>query len=497
MKQITYSAEQVAIFNWFENPAITARNLVVEALAGTGKTFTLIESMLKSPEKVVGYFVFGKKNQLEAAGKITASRIQVKTLHSLGFSFILKHWRGVRANDWIEYERCKETCLEIGGDAPNPVIFPVKQLVGFLKNGFINPTLQDAIETATYRDIEVPQKHQAKFPLNKLAEIAMAVLEKSKVRNKQGLISFDDMVWLPVALGIVTKQFDLVCVDECQDMNLPQLTMATQAVKDGGRICLVGDNRQAIFGFRGACSGGMDKFKEKLKAETLTLSVTYRCPRKVVELAKPFVPNYIAHEENIEGEVEHLPETKAFEKIAIGDAVLSRINAPLMRICLGFLKRNIPARIEGRDIGKNLMDIINSIEANDIPSFLEKLDAWRIMKIALVPATANGQKKIDSIQDQYETLVALAESPEITTIFQMKQKLETLFDDSKPGKPTAVVCSSVHRAKGLEWPTVMIMRDTFNRRAAANPEQEQEEKNIYYVAITRAMKRLVMVSANF
>ena len=70
----------------------------------------------------------------------------------------------------------------------------------------------------------------------------------------------------------------MVVVDEAQDMTSAQLEIAVGACKRGGRVVIVGDDRQAIYGFRGADSGGLDRLKKLLKAKELGLTTTYRLP---------------------------------------------------------------------------------------------------------------------------------------------------------------------------------------------------------------------------
>ena len=69
-----------------------------------------------------------------------------------------------------------------------------------------------------------------------------------------------------MVLDIIKPEFDLVVADEAQDLNLNQLAMIQKIVKPSGRVCLVGDDKQAIYGFRGALRNGMEKMTEKLQA---------------------------------------------------------------------------------------------------------------------------------------------------------------------------------------------------------------------------------------
>ncbi len=275
-------------------------------------------------------------------------------------------------------------------------------------------------------------------------------------------------------------------------MNLPQLTMAQQSVKPGGRVIVVGDDRQAIYGFRGAVSNGLDMMKEKLEAKELNLTITYRCPKSVVELAQEYVPDYRAHDSAPAGEVLRSTQDKLVELAKLGDAVLSRMNAPLMPLCLSFLRRGIRARIEGRDIGRALLALIRTIKGRSsigMPEFLRKTEAWRTRqtKRALAKSKRTADTRIALINDQADTLICLGE--DLTGVAELETRVETLFSDSAPGQAPCVLFSSTHKAKGLEWDRVFVLSGTYMKRKGC-----LEEENIYYVAITRAKKTLTLVA---
>lgn len=237
---LNFSSEQQAIFAWFANGT---GNLVVEALAGTGKTTTIKHAFEYAPENRMLYCVFNKKNQVEAQEKIKDPRVEVKTLHSLGFSFIKSIWPKARPDNNVEFDRIDSIFPREKTGTKNSI----RKLVGFAKNTLIEATNKDLEDICFERDID---SDDLAWPVERLADAAMRILELSKQPDPQNRISFDDMVWLPMVLGIVKPAYDLVVVDECQDMNLPQLFMAKNAAKSTGRVCVVGDKNQAIYGFR-------------------------------------------------------------------------------------------------------------------------------------------------------------------------------------------------------------------------------------------------------
>jgi len=474
---VVWSDEQVAIFKWFANGQ---GNLVVQARAGTGKTTTIKEAFRHARE--LGrllYAVFNKKNQKEAAAKILDRRVQVSTLHSLGLSFIRSVWRDVQPDDEVEADRLRAVCA----DLPEDVSTPVLKLVGFCKNLTVKvPELDTVMDIADARNISVSDELEQDFPISRLAQLAIDCLKAALVRDSQDRISFNDMVWLPVAAGWVKPIFDLVVVDEAQDMNMPQLMMAERASK--GRICVVGDDRQAIYGFRGAATDGMHLMRQRLNAAQLGLTVTYRCPKSVVSLANQIVPDYTAAPSAPEGSVIDCDLRQAVAGLVVGDAVLSRLNAPLMNIALSLLRRDVPARIEGRDIGKLLVGRVRKFKAKSVPDFLKKVAAWEKKQSSRIIAGGGRHvnSKLETVRDEALTLSTVAQDCE--NIDAVVTKILGLFEDSDRAVKPAVVCSSVHKAKGLEWNRVCLVMDTFKKGT------EGEEANILYVAITRAKDTL-------
>lgn len=165
-----------------------------------------------------------------------------------------------------------------------------------------------------------------------------------------------------------------------------------------------------------------------------------------------------------------------------------------MGYCLNLIKNNKPARIEGKDIGRTLIQIVKSLKARTVPEFMQKIEAWRY-KMTMRASGQNAQFKVDLINDQADTLKAVAEFAK--GVSEIESKLYNLFQDSNDeGVKPAIVLSTVHKAKGLEWNNVYMLTDTFKTPAnrQLTTEQQQEESNIYYVAVTRAKNTLSMVS---
>jgi superfamily I DNA/RNA helicase len=480
-----WSSQQKAIFSFF---ASGRGNLVVRARAGTGKTTTILEACGHAPsaDKIL-LAAFNKRIATELQNRISAPNVEAKTLHSLGYAYIRRQWQNVKPDPDVDFARAAKA---IGGDAPYEMVQLVAKLSGLLKN--ILPFEVDAKKVSDLAEefdlVPGDDWEEEGFTQVGMCAAAVAARDLAKVRDEQGRISFDDMIFIPLANKFVRPWFDLVVIDEAQDMNYGQLLLAQRACKQGGRVVVVGDDRQAIYGFRGADAGGLDRLKTELEASELGLTVTYRCAKSIVAVANKYVKDFQAADGNPSGVVDGIMKETLVAHAKPGDFILSRANAPLMPICLAFLKKGIKARIEGRDVAATLRNIVSSFKAKSVPNFLERIENWRdkqIKKALKINKESVKEAKIDMINDQADMLAALAEG--CVNVAEIGTRVNTLFGDSEGTVPqNAIVCSSVHRAKGLEADRVFVLESTIR-------DDNEEESNIAYVAYTRAKKWLTLV----
>ncbi len=481
----TWSEEQSKIFEWFSTGA-EHRNMVVRARAGTGKTTTIIEGVSRAPDAKILLAAFNKAIAKELESRVAKSNVEAKTLHGLGYQFIRRNWK-VRMDDSSPWKRASMLVDRVEAKAPLPMARLIREL--HTKARDIDPWIADdeshdrlyqmAVRFDLLPDDDWEDRGWDAERVCRAAHKAMKL-----ARDKTELIDFADMIFLPLIHNWVAPSYDLVVVDEAQDMTAAQLTLARGACRSNGRMCVVGDDRQAIYGFRGADSGSLDRLKEGLEAGELGLTVTYRCPKLVVALAAEIVPDFRAHESAPDGIVSTMSHEKMLVDAEVGDFVLSRTNAPLVKACMSFLHDGIRARIKGRDIGKGIVTLIKRLGAIDVDDILPLLDAWlnrEIAKAQKMPEDA-GDERIGMVMDQAAIVRVLVEDAD--SIADIEERCNQLFsDDERP----SIMCSTVHRAKGLEAETVYILKDTFREST------EGEEMNIRYVAITRTKKKLVWV----
>lgn len=484
----SWSIQQEAIFTEFESGN---EHFTVQARAGAGKTTTIIEGVNRAPESRILLAAFNKRIAEELAGRLKNPAAVAKTLHAVGFGCVRRFWENVtlsngsdRADDLAE-----RVC---GSSAPDAI----KRLVSKLhtKGREIKPHAtheHHLLDLAIDHDCEPDEMWSASgFDVHYVVEKALAamVLAAAEKPIKTG-IDFADMIFLPVRNHWLRKTYDMVVVDEAQDMNAAQLEIARGVCR--GRVVVVGDDRQAIYGFRGADSDSLSRLTRELKAKTFKLTVTYRCGRLIVEAAQRLVPDFEAGPNNQSGSITTMELEKLTAAAQNGDFILSRLNAPLVEIAMRLLRNGKRARIAGRDVGAGLKALIKKLTkgaaANSVPAFLAKLSAWEDREVTRW-AAAEREDRIDAVRDKAMMLSDLAS--EARSVAEITTRIDALFTDDGLGQAGVITCSSVHRSKGLEAPRVYILRDTLYPRS----REDREEQNIEYVAITRAKDSLVWVT---
>lgn len=168
------------------------------------------------------------------------------------------------------------------------------------------------------------------------------------------------------------------------------------------------------------------------------------------------------------------------------DAVLCRVTAPLVSLAFGFIKRNVGVRILGREIGQGLVTLVKKMNAQDIDDLESKLRRWSDRETRKCYARGHDSAAA-AIEDKFSCLSVFIDqlSESNRTIAEILRRIEDLFTNNHLGLLT--LCT-VHKAKGLEWERVFILdRDKYMPSKWAKQEWEKkQERNLLYVAITRA-----------
>lgn len=449
----------------FREVAEGVGHLLVKARAGTGKTTTIVEALRHVPANKSSLLVAFNKSIAAELERRAPEGVMVRTLHSFGFAALRNAFR-----TRLEEGKTDRIARRIFGDSlKGAALSNLAKLVSRAK-ATLAETDEDLDRAIDDLGLQVPDRERPE-----LVERAAAVL--SECYRDTASCDFDDMIWLPVRHGIRVPTFDVVFVDETQDLNACQIDLALRAVREGGRVVAVGDDRQAIYAFRGADRHAIDRIVRTLDARVLPLSITYRCAKSIVALAQEIVPDYEAAPSAPDGVVRTTNEEKLRAEVTPGDFIISRKNAPLIRMCLRLLGAQKPATIAGRDIGSGLLSLVNAARVDDVMGLLLFVDTWRKQETDRL--TARG-RDTQPIEDRADCITALCEGA--ATVEEVRARITALFSDTDDTR--RIVCTTVHKAKGLERERCWILADTFTLNGGT------EEDNLWYVAVTRAKTEL-------
>lgn len=474
------SKYQAAIFEWVEHGTGHA---VVEAVAGSGKSTTIIEGLDRMKGKVL-FCAFNKHIAEELTSKLASrgiAHVVVSTIHSLGFSAIRKAFGRVE----VDGQKLRHIVKDVMGEDMDLTTRRAAEKLASLAKLTLTPAGDRTALQALVDRYEIDVNGDAEGILKAVPEILVECAEETSV------IDFDDMVWLPNLLKLKPSRYDWVCIDELQDLNAAQRELVLKAVKPKGRVLGVGDSKQAIYSFAGADTSSIKVFAERLQATTLPLSICYRCPASHIELAKTIVPQIEARENAPKGEIRQANLDEAVRQMEEGDLVICRINKPLAEIAMALIRDKKKAVLRGRDISSSLLNLVEKCErgtGKELHRLIEKLVAYRDKECTKLEK-AEKESQAESLRDRVDTIIVLSDG--IESVEGLKYRITTIFSDEREG----VVCSSVHRAKGLEADRVWIYREELMPHPRAHQEWEiQGEWNLRYVALTRSKNTLVMVA---
>lgn len=487
-KVFSPSKQQSDFFSWITEGS---GSCVLEAVAGSGKTTTLIEA-LKLMKGTIFFGAYNKKiaEEIKARAPDMAG-LTVSTMHAAGF----KAWRRVAPKVTVDNNKCRSIFRDACTRNPSYVPFEgaVLSLVSYAKQAAVGVTCSVSdnavwLDLIDHFDVETIDSDRLVIALAKKT-LAKSIEADTKV------IDFDDMIYAPLVHKVRPFEHDWVLIDEAQDTNAARRALALLMLKRGGRLVAVGDRHQAIYGFTGADADALDLIGNAVSAKQLPLTVTYRCPKNVVKYAQQFVNHIQAHESAADGVVRNLPETETLVGNAKpGDAILCRFNAPVIQAAYAFIAAGIPAKVEGREIGSGLKALARRWKVTSYHALSDKLDAYRERETSKFRAKEQ-ESRAAAIEDKVECLKVLitrvqAIDPKpANAIDRLCTEIDTIFGDNVGVE--CVLLSTIHKSKGREWKRVFWMQTGASKWARKDWEMEQEN-NLCYVATTRAIEELVL-----
>lgn len=434
-------------------------SLAARAVAGAGKTTTLIAGL--SGVTVEGIcLAFNKRNAEELQARLPAgSPVSAKTLNALGHRIWSDH---LRKRLTVSSDKTKNIIKRLAFDLEPDEWVALVRMVSVAKAraispGILNRPLPDVEDwQAGAQQIDIPDDL-----FNSLLDRALRVLQESVKEAWQGLIDFDDQLYMPVAFSSRFPHYPLVAVDEAQDLSPLQHEMVARLKPS--QLIVVGDPAQAIYGFRGASESSYHDLVERFSLTEFPMTMSFRCPRAVGREAARYVPDF----ECASSEAGSISTTT--EPTLEPGAIICRYNAPLIRLAFRAIREGTPIDYLGRDFLAGLKSIVKKAPTQS------SLDEWLAGRLREAK-TEGAKRRARDQHDSLSVIYSLGGNP-LDHLARLSAKTSS-----------RVILSTVHKAKGLEWPRVTFLE-------YARDIDGGQERNINYVGVTRSQRTLILAES--
>lgn len=484
-KTIYATSEQAAII---EFACAKRDNLLINALAGAAKTSTLEFLAKYMPHEPMLCIAFNKRIADEM-GKRLPSHVKCATINSVGHNVwrsaiahkivldkdkIYAIVKGIAEGSGFSY-REKGDFYEAFSDIRR--IIGRARRAGYIPKGTFEHVKRIINPEDFWEEIETEDED-----IGWVRPYVDQALTTSIQQAYKGLIDFDDQIYMPTLFGGTFPSFPVVMVDEAQDLSALNHAMLRKLAR--ARLIAVGDPWQSIYGFRGAVASGMERLKADFQMTEMTLSVSFRCPIKIVENARFRAPHMQWAPGAAEGSITTLEAWDA-KCIADGAAIICRNNAPLFSLAFKLLRNGRGVKLVGFDIGPALVKTLKKLGPLTLSQqeTLDAIDFWESEKILKAK-----EKGIGLIRDKAECLRVFASFG--NTLGDAAAYAEHIFAASG-----TIQLLSGHKAKGLEWEVVYHLDPhRIPSPYCSSHEDHEQEHNIKYVIETRAKRDLYFVT---
>lgn len=476
-------------------------NAVVKARAGAAKSTTMVAAMKLIPKTERCLFIAFNKSIVEDLQKKLTDypNCTVRTVHSLGYSIVKANLEKTPELDEYKYRNhLKQNICELSEvdcdswrrEDIEVYIDNITELISFSRS-YLCQSEREIAEIAKKYDISC---------LADECKVTEKLLQWGK--ENTDTIDYGDMVWLPYELSMkpIGNQYDWIFNDEFQDYSKAYVDLFLRCFKRGTRFVAAMDDKQMINLFAGASGDAAEYAMCYPNTRMFSLPISYRCDKKIVALAREFATDIVARDGAGDGEILNNCHIKDFKD---GDMVLSRSKAPLFKLYVKMLKKGIKCHIKGKDIGENLINLIDSVGETEefgrdlsidglFPRLYDKMLTERDISMkerGLDVYDASLTLSVLALYDSISALLPLSEC--CNNVTELKELIGTIFSDESDG----VTLSTIHKAKGLEADNVYIIcRSCLMSTKTKRDWEKIQEENLVYVAYTRAKHRLGFVN---
>ena len=454
------------------------QTLKIMAFAGTGKTTTLEAYTRQRPHTRFLYIAFNKSVQMEAARRFPAN-VTARTTHALAFRA-----KGAKHRDRL-----------VPGFKANQVMAALG-LTKYEDARFAMDTLNQYLVSSDPRVTahHIPVTARAFYRKNKTALPDLVTLANSLGRlmcdgSHPDIGMLHDGYLKLYQLSNPVLDYDCILLDEAQDINpvtaalVFSQTRETSLRRLPASLILVGDNHQQIYSFRGA-RDSLNTF-EAYKTEYLTRS--FRFDNNVARVANMILSAFKGETRSLEGTP--VPRKPAWDPDNY--TIIARTNATLFDRAVSL-------------VNKHRVGFIGGVAGYRLHRLKDVYYLYDRSSERILDPYIRGFKNFESLKTYARTVEDFEILSQCRLVEKYRSRLPGLVDrvlekaaDVKPGetgRDKIILLTTAHKAKGLEWPQVLLMDDFLplvKEGVPIDPKgADPDEFNLIYVAMTRAMTHL-------
>jgi F-box protein, helicase, 18 len=473
--------EQHAIIN-------STGNIKINAVAGSGKTTTVIEYARTRPKTSrILYLAFNRSVKLEAAKKFAAKgldNVKVETAHSLAYKHIVfQHGYKIRAQGYKTNEIAE--LLNLKGNEEKHTEYVIANHINKFITYFCNSDKQK-VKDLNYLEIVSDKKAKAFVAtfyeyIRSQSRILLAKMDAGEIEI------IHDFYLKKFQLSNPTLKYDYILFDEGQDASAAMLDIF---FKQSATKVIVGDTHQQIYGWRFAINS-----LEKADFNTYHLSTSFRFSQEIANLAKEVLKFK-----------RHIEEYNDMAITGKGTCTETKTKAVLARTNLGLLLRAIEYVTDKRNV-KNIYfegNINSYTYADEGASLYDVLNLYNGKRHLIKDKLIKAMKNLDELEEYIEKTedVQLGMMVEIVREYgneipDIIRSIKEKHVDNDEKEKAEMIFSTVHRCKGMEYDIIHLVNDFINeekleklkddkKAQPINPSKLNEEINLLYVAITRA-----------
>jgi F-box protein, helicase, 18 len=467
-------------------------NIKINAVAGSGKTTTIIAYAIARPKtSKILYLAFNKSVKLDAVKKFTEkglNNVRVETAHSLAYKHIVfKNNYKVRPQGYKTYEIAELLGLEEGGEKHT------KYIVANHINKFISYFCNSAkarVQDLNYLEVVTDPKAKA-FVTNFYKYIEMQTRLFLTKMDKGEIEITHDFYLKKFQLLSPKLNYDYILFDEGQDASAAMLDVF---FKQPATKVIVGDTHQQIYAWRFAINS-----LEKADYKSFNLSTSFRFSQDIANLAMEVLK--LKKRIHIDG---------PFQIIGNGKVGKIKSKAVIARTNLGLLLKAIEYVTESKKV-KNIYfegNINSYTYADEGASLYDVLNLYnrryKFIKDKLISKMNNIEEleeyidKTEDVQLAMMLEIVREYGDEIPGIIKAIKEKHIGNDDKNKAD---MIFSTVHRCKGMEYDAIQIVNDFITEaklekltndlnRDALNVAKLNEEINLLYVAVTRSISSI-------